>query len=110
MDGRVQKPVIEYVMTNFGVDYVDMITEPGPNKILAENKDANLIGSIKKRLEISVKKHGSKVIVIAAHNDCAGNPVDEAAQKRHLKQAAETVASWGLPVDKIVTFFVSCRP
>ena len=43
MDGRVQKPVIEYLQKSFGVDYVDMVTEPGPNKILAEGKDINII-------------------------------------------------------------------
>jgi len=109
MDGRAQKPVIEYVMANFGVDYVDMITEPGPNRILAEGKDTYLVESIKKRVEISVKKHGSKVIVIAAHHDCAGNPVDENAQKQHLEKAVETVTSWGLPVEKITSLWLDER-
>ena len=39
MDGRIQIPVIEYIKSNYGVDYVDVITEPGPNKILSDNTD-----------------------------------------------------------------------
>lgn len=33
MNGRVQIPVIDYMKSKYGVDYVDMVTEPGPNKI-----------------------------------------------------------------------------
>lgn len=36
MDGRVQLPVIKYLQDRFKVQYVDTITEPGPNLILAE--------------------------------------------------------------------------
>ena len=39
MDGRVQDAVKNYMKENYGVDYVDMITEPGPNKILADNSN-----------------------------------------------------------------------
>jgi len=31
MDGRVQLPVINYLKERFSANYVDMITEPGPN-------------------------------------------------------------------------------
>ena len=50
MDGRAQEPVIEYMKKSYGVDYVDMITEPGPNRILAENKEASIIEFLKKCL------------------------------------------------------------
>ncbi|MFC1704021.1 carbonic anhydrase [Candidatus Omnitrophota bacterium] len=101
MDGRVQKPVIEFIQKTFDVDYVDMITEPGPNKILAEGKEENCIASLKKKVEISVKKHNSELIVIAAHYDCAGNPETGDVQKEHLRKSIEVVASWGFPVKKI---------
>jgi len=38
MDGRTQIPVIDYVKRRFRVDHVDMITEPRPIRILAEQK------------------------------------------------------------------------
>jgi len=93
MDGRTQLPVNEWMKREFKVDYVDTITEPGPNKILAENKDVELI---KRRVLISVNKHGSKNIAIVGHHDCAGNPVDKKAQLIHIAEAIKTVTSWNL--------------
>ena len=98
MDGRVQVPVIEYVKRNYGIDYVDMITEPGPNKILAENRDNTKVESIKARVRISVERHGSKLIAVVGHHDCAGNPADRETQLKHILAAMKTVASWNLKV------------
>jgi carbonic anhydrase len=101
MDGRVQMPANEWIKKKFGVDYVDTITEPGPDKILAENKDSAAINSMKQRVDISVNKHGSKHIAILGHHDCAGNPVDKKSQLAHIKSAIRTVNSWGFPVQAI---------
>ncbi|MFC1576494.1 carbonic anhydrase [Candidatus Omnitrophota bacterium] len=106
MDGRAQKPVLEYMEKGFGATYVDMVTEPGPNKILSEGKDANTIESLKKRVGISVEKHNSQTIAIAAHYDCAGNPASEDAQKEDLRKAATVIASWGFPVKRIVALWL----
>ena len=106
MDGRVQKPVIEYVQRSFGVDYVDMITEPGPNRILYEGKDTGTIESLKKRVAISVEKHRSEVIAVTGHYGCAGNPENENSQKEHLRKAVKIVASWEFPVKKIIALWL----
>jgi hypothetical protein len=98
MDGRTQLPVIEWLKREHRVDYVDTITEPGPVKMLAQALDEQALGSIRRRLEISVKKHGSTRVAIVAHADCAGNPVDEQTQLSQLRSAATTVLSWGLGV------------
>jgi len=37
VDGRTQIPVMEWMKKNCRVDYVDMVTEPGPVKILKES-------------------------------------------------------------------------
>jgi S-methylmethionine-dependent homocysteine/selenocysteine methylase len=42
MDGRTQLPVLDWVKKNYDVDYVDMITEAGADKILAESLPENL--------------------------------------------------------------------
>jgi hypothetical protein len=101
MDGRVQRPVFDYILTQYGVDYVDMITEAGPDRILAENMDETTIASIRQRVEISVFKHHSQLIAVAGHCDCAGNPVDEEIQQKHLRDAVEFVRTWRLPVEVI---------
>jgi len=95
MDGRTQLPVIEYMKETCGVDYVDTITEPGPDGILGDKKDLTLVESIRRRVEISVQKHGSKNVAIVAHHDCAGNPVDPKVHLDQAERAVELVRSWG---------------
>jgi hypothetical protein len=96
MDGRTQLPVIEWARREYGAEYVDSITEPGPVRILAEAEDTAALESIRRRLDISVTKHGSNRVAIVAHADCAGNPVDKQTQLGQLRAAAATVSSWGL--------------
>ena len=102
MDGRVQDVVKNYMQENYNVDYVDMVTEPGPNKILADNSDSAVIENIKKRVEISMRHHGSKVVAIIGHFACAGNPVEKAVQIEHLKKAQKTVESFGFLIEVIL--------
>lgn len=97
MDGRTQLPVNSWAKKQFRVDFVDTITEPGPDKILATGS-GELLGSIKNRVRISVEKHSSKNIVIVAHHDCAGNPVERERHLVDLHRAAENVGRWGLKV------------
>ena len=87
MDGRIQLPVIAFLTRRFAVEHVDMITEPGPNRILARQTDASLIESILDRIRISVERHGSVGIAVVGHHDCAGNPAGQA------EQASDTVAA-----------------
>lgn len=101
MDGRVQLPVINWMMQNLSVDYVDMITEPGPDKLLAEG-NATALESIKARVVISVTKHGSDTILMVSHADCAGNPVTRAQHEDHLRRSVTRILSWNLPVKRIL--------
>ena len=87
MDGRIQEPIIKYLKENYDVAYVDTITEPGPCRILAENNDKISASSIIKRCELSMQKHGSKLIAISGHYDCAGNPCNEEIQKNQIKKS-----------------------
>lgn len=91
MDGRVQLPVTEFLTEYFKANYVDMITEPGPNLILSEGKDKKTINSINNRLDISVNKHGSRGIAIVGHFDCAGNPSGKEEQVFQIKSALKYV-------------------
>ncbi len=104
MDGRVQNPVNEYLKRKYDVDYVDVITEPGPIKILAEGAPGELVDSIRTRADISVNKHGSKVIALVGHHDCAGNPVDKETQLEQIERAVNTVSSWGFEIEIIKLF------
>lgn len=87
MDGRVQLPVIQFLQKRFAAAYVDMITEPGPIRILSEQADASKIDAILQRLNISVDKHFSQRLAVIGHHDCAGNPVSEAEQIDQIKKS-----------------------
>lgn len=102
MDGRIQDAVKNYLKENYHVAYVDMVTEAGPNKVLAENTNMQVIENIKKRVEISVRHHGAKVVAIVGHIGCAGNPVDKDQQIKHLKKAQQTVAGFGFQTEIIL--------
>ena len=91
MDGRIQEHVNKYLKDRFNVPYVDTITEPGPNRILADNTNVSVIENIEKRIGISVKHHGSKWIVLVGHEDCAGNPVSKTEQITHIEKGLEVI-------------------
>jgi carbonic anhydrase len=101
MDGRVQSPVTQWLKKKYSIDFVDVITDAGPNYILAKNLDKAAVESIKKRVEMSVMKHGSKLIAVVGHHDCAGNPAEKNIQIKHNLSAMKTVQSWKLDVEII---------
>jgi len=104
MDGRTQRPVMDWLTDRFKVDYVDAITDPGVDKILTAGTPEQ-IDSIKNRVLISVKAHGSGHIAIVGHHDCAGNPVSEEEHHQMTREAVDVVAGWDLPV-KILGLWV----
>ena len=105
MDGRVQEPVINFMKVRYGLDFVDMITEPGPIKALAEN-ETTAVTSIAKRVAVSVEKHKSTVIAVVGHHDCAGNPVPADEQAEQIKKALALLRTWNLPL-KLIGIYVS---
>jgi hypothetical protein len=108
MDGRVQDAVKDYMKKNYAVDYVDMVTEPGPNKILADAStnsaqlNSAVIEDIKKCVGVSIHHHGSKVIAIVGHFGCAGNPTEKLEQITHLKLAQKTVENFSFQAEIIL--------
>jgi hypothetical protein len=92
MDGRVQDPVNHYLKTRFNVDYVDVVTEAGPNRIIGAECSYSLVQSIFERVKISVQRHGSIGIAIAGHHDCAGNPADKQEQVKQIEMAVQNIA------------------
>jgi len=91
MDGRVQLPVIRYLMDRFGVEFVDSVTEAGPIRCLAEPAVSDARSSILRRVGVSVNAHGSRAVAIVAHADCAGNPLCREEQMTQLEAAVAEV-------------------
>ena len=106
MDGRVQLPVTNWLKSRYTLDYIDMITEPGPDQMLTQGSPAQ-VKSIKSRVLISVNAHGSQTILIAAHHDCAGNPVSKEEHVKQVKECVKILQSWKLPVKNIIGAWIN---
>lgn len=91
MDGRVQIPVISYLQKRFTADYVDSITEAGPNRILSDSMESALVQSILSRVNISIDKHNSVGIAVVGHHDCAGNPAIRIKQTKHILKSIQAL-------------------
>lgn len=100
IDGRVQQPVMHWLRWRYGVDYVDMVTVPGPDAALLRLGQGQL-GALRDAVSISVNAHHSQVIAVAGHYDCAAHPASEAEHRDAITRAVEVVTSWGLPAEVV---------
>ncbi|MFC0523525.1 carbonic anhydrase [Pontibacillus salicampi] len=105
MDGRVQDPVTEWMRSQYAVDYVDMITEAGPTKYMLE-ADGEALEALQAKVRISAHNHGSEVIAIVAHHDCAGNPVSKEEQYIQVRDVVEMIQAWDMNL-KVIGLFVN---
>ena len=91
MDGRVQGPIISYLSKRFDGAYVDDITEAGPVNVLASDPESNRSKAIYRKIGVSVNAHGSRVIAVVAHHDCAGNTKPQEEQLEDLRVSVEVL-------------------
>lgn len=106
MDGRIQEPILRYIKREYNLAYIDIITEPGPCKVISENLNTTLIESIENRISISINKHGSKIIFISGHYDCTGNPVKQDIQIEQIKKCDE-ILRFKYPNVKVVKLWIN---
>lgn len=97
IDGRTKKPIIDWVQQHLSVDFVDMITEPGPDKVLLQSSPEKL-ADIRRKVEISINAHNSRAVVVAAHHECAGNPVSRQEHIDAVTACTTLITSWNLDV------------
>lgn len=84
IDGRFQRPVNDFLLGEFEVAYLDTVTRAGIVKYLTSSYDPATAGIIVD-LEASIRAHSSKNLALVAHQECAGNPVDDEIQLRQLE-------------------------
>jgi hypothetical protein len=96
IDGRVQEPVSQWLRATYHLDYVDVITESGPDQALLSG--AETVEQIKSKVLISMKLHGSSVVALAGHHDCAGNPVSKEDHWEHIRRSLQVIRLWNLPM------------
>ena len=84
MDGRIQLPVTLYLLDRLGVEYIDTITEAGIVRFFSGETDSSQTEAALSSIRISLDKHGSRQIAIAAHDDCAANPIQVHEQQAQV--------------------------
>ena len=91
MDGRIQHAVVDWGRREFGVDYVDMVTLPGADRILATDRRGRL--RMAADVEVSRQAHGSRQLVVASHADCAGNAVPDEEHQQMVREGMAWLAT-----------------
>ncbi len=97
MDGRSVVAITEFLKNEYQVDYPDMITAPGMDLICGTCDESTLDEFKRRVVAISVGHHGSRIVAVAGHEDCAGNPVPPEEHAKEIKEDVEMVSKWELP-------------
>jgi len=107
MDGRTVYAVSKFFEREYGIKYVDTITDAGPVQHCANDKE---LERIKYRVvEVSVGKHYSKHIAVVAHEECAGNPISKEEQLDQLQTYVDIVRGWFSDESEISVFGLWCE-
>ena len=88
------------------IDGVDMVTFPGVDGIISSSGISDAIALIRKAVSISIEKHGSRIIAVVGHFDCAGNPGNREHHYANIGKAVQQVSSWNFDVE-IVGLYVN---
>src|ERR1051325_4666279 len=112
IDGRVQQPVADWMKLNTNVEYVDLITEPGPDKVLSSETTYVVDEIIRKvsfsvkyhekltlrMISFSVKYHESPVVALCGHHDCAANHSNREEHIEQIMSGVRVLQSYDLRV------------
>ncbi len=107
IDGRVQRPTILWMRERYDLDYVDVISEPGPDKLMAEGWP-NDVTPVRNKTSFSIKAHASRIVALCGHYDCAGNPATVEEHHEQIRKGVQLLRSWSLGAD-IVGLWLNAR-
>ena len=87
IDGRVQQPVTDWMKSYAGVDHIDLVTEPGPDKVISDGTQP-VVDEVVRKVSFSIRHHASSVVALAGHYDCAANT---ATREEHVEQIVKSM-------------------
>jgi len=93
IDGRIHLPLIKWIKEKHRVDFVDIITIPGPDKVISKNSEEELKNA-KQALIISLNVNGSEKIILSGHYDCRANNVSNQEHIALIKKGVEIINTW----------------
>ncbi len=95
IDGRVQEPVAAWLKARYYLDSVDMVTESGADMVMAAGAPED-VERLRRNVQRSVERHGSTVIALAGHYDCAANAGTREEHEAQLRAGLHTIRLWNL--------------
>ena len=101
IDGRTQQVVVDHMKQNYNIDGVDMVTFPGADGLFSNGDHSEEIALIRRAVSISIEKHGSRIIAVVGHYDCAGNLVTREHHYMHVRMAM-LVSSFAVTVTSVL--------
>lgn len=93
IDGRYRRCLVDWLSDHYRADYVDLITEPGPDRVLTDAL-SDAAQAVRRRVDVSIRAHASQAIAIVGHDDCAGNPVDPGTHRSQIAHAVGVLRGW----------------
>lgn len=105
IDGRYHRCLVDWLTDRYGADYVDLITQPGPDRILGEHPLSDQADGVRRRVDVSLSAHASRTIAMVGHDDCAGNPVAPDIHRAQVQRSTAVLREW-YPATRIVGLFV----
>jgi hypothetical protein len=97
--------VADWIKLHGRVQYVDMITEPGIDRVLAEDKP-NRIAAVVKKLRTSITVHQVSIVAVAGHFECAANDANFEKHSEQIKISVDLISSWRFGI-RIVGLYVN---
>jgi len=91
IDGRVQLPVLHWIRKQYQIDFVDVITAAGIDKVLASQDN---IDEIIRSINISININKSSRIFVVGHYDCRGNLVDKKTHQEHVAKSVKRLKAY----------------
>ena len=107
IDGRAQRPLLDWVRARYDVDYADVVTEPGIDALLALGRPAAR-DAVLDKVCVSRLAHLSCYLVVAGHHDCAANPVPRSVHEEHIRTAVHRLRS-ALPRFEVAGVYLDDR-
>lgn len=104
IDGRAQQPLLDWVRSQYAVDYADVVTEPGIDALLAAGAPSAREAVLDK-VCVSRLAHLSSYLVVAGHHDCAANPVPRPVHEEQIRTAVHWLRS-ALPRFEVVGVYL----
>ena len=80
---------------NTNVHFVDLVTEPGPDKALSDGP-VHVIDDLVRKVSFSILHHYSSVVALTGHHDCAANDADKEEHIEQILEGVRVLVSYGL--------------